>query len=351
MAAEQADDRARRERGRRRPRRGRARRRASRPRAAASACSSSGRWREIEPRARRRGRRRARLDREGAPTRRAPSARRPRPRSCRRSGRSRPATPTRSSPAARPAPRSPPGCSTSSARAASTGPALAVARARARRARSCCSTAARTSRCGPSTSSSSRTWARRSWRRCWAWSARASRCSPTAPSRPGAPRTCRPRTRRSAAQPGLNFTGNVEGFAIGTGEADVIVTDGFTGNVVPEGHGGDRGHAAARRARGGALDPARQGAAGCCSSRRWAGCATRSTPRRRAAPSCWACASWASCRTARSARAASRGRSTWPRAGRATGVVERTHERLAAAGALRRAAGEPSEPAATVPDS
>ena len=32
-------------------------------------------------------------------------------------------------------------------------------------ARSCCSTRARTSRSGPSTSSSSRTWARRSWRR------------------------------------------------------------------------------------------------------------------------------------------------------------------------------------------
>jgi glycerol-3-phosphate acyltransferase PlsX len=30
---------------------------------------------------------------------------------------------------------------------------------------------------------------------------------------------------------GLNFTGNVEGFAVGTGEVDVIVTDGFTGNV------------------------------------------------------------------------------------------------------------------------
>ncbi len=30
---------------------------------------------------------------------------------------------------------------------------------------------------------------------------------------------------------GLNFIGNVEGFAIGTGAADVIVADGFTGNV------------------------------------------------------------------------------------------------------------------------
>ena len=38
------------------------------------------------------------------------------------------------------------------------------ARAGARGARSCCWTAAPTSRCGPSTSSSSRTWARRSWR-------------------------------------------------------------------------------------------------------------------------------------------------------------------------------------------
>ncbi len=28
-----------------------------------------------------------------------------------------------------------------------------------------------------------------------------------------------------------NFVGNVEGFAVGTGEADVIVADGFTGNV------------------------------------------------------------------------------------------------------------------------
>ena len=30
---------------------------------------------------------------------------------------------------------------------------------------------------------------------------------------------------------GLNFVGNVEGFAIATGAADVIVADGFTGNV------------------------------------------------------------------------------------------------------------------------
>jgi phosphate acyltransferase len=34
-----------------------------------------------------------------------------------------------------------------------------------------------------------------------------------------------------AGAAGLRFIGNVEGFAVGTGEADVIVTDGFTGNV------------------------------------------------------------------------------------------------------------------------
>ena len=34
-----------------------------------------------------------------------------------------------------------------------------------------------------------------------------------------------------AGAAGLKFAGNVEGFAVGTGEADVIVTDGFTGNV------------------------------------------------------------------------------------------------------------------------
>ena len=35
-----------------------------------------------------------------------------------------------------------------------------------------------------------------------------------------------------AAAPGaLNFVGNVEGFAIGSGDADVLVADGFTGNV------------------------------------------------------------------------------------------------------------------------
>lgn len=38
--------------------------------------------------------------------------------------------------------------------------------------------------------------------------------------------------RMMAATPGLDFVGNVEGRDIGSGSADVLVTDGFTGNVV-----------------------------------------------------------------------------------------------------------------------
>ena len=56
--------------------------------------------------------------------------------------------------------------------------------------------------------------------------------SATARSPRRARRTSWPPTRvLSDAESRLNFVGNVEGFAIGTGEADVIVTDGFTGNV------------------------------------------------------------------------------------------------------------------------
>ena len=112
---------------------------------------------------RRRGRRRAGLDRQGRRPRAGGALARPRPRSSRPWRPSPPAAPTRSSPAARPARRSPPRCSASSAPAACT----------ARRSRSscpcparrsCCSTRAPTSPCGRSTSSSSRTWAPRSWR-------------------------------------------------------------------------------------------------------------------------------------------------------------------------------------------
>ena len=44
---------------------------------------------------------------------------------------------------------------------------------------------------------------------------------------------------RAAGPPALDFVGNVEGTDIATGVADVIVTDGFTGNVTLKVHGGD----------------------------------------------------------------------------------------------------------------
>jgi glycerol-3-phosphate acyltransferase PlsX len=151
----------------------------------------------------------------------------------------------------------------------------------------------------------------------------------------------------------LTFTGNVEGFAIGTGEADVIVTDGFTGNVflkVMEGTAdallravreaalssprAKAGGLLLKPALGGlrdAIDPEAQGGAFLLGLRRLA-----------VVPH----GSFGARGIARAIELAARGART--------DVVGRTHERLAAAGALRvrgaGAAGHPSEPAATVPD-
>jgi len=145
---------------------------------------------------------------------------------------------------------------------------------------------------------------------------------------------------------GLEFVGNVEGFAVGTAEADVIVTDGFTGNVflkVMEGTADallravrEAATSSARAKAGGlllrpalgglraAIDPEVQGGAFLLGLRRLG-----------VVPH----GSFGANGIARAIELAARG----VRAG----VAGRTHERLAAAGALRRA----SEPAATVPDS
>ena len=171
-------------------------------------------------------------DRRSRPRRRA----RPRtPRSSRPPARSPTAAPTRSSPAARPAPRSPPACSTSSARKGIHRPALALPAAGPGRPGHAARRRRQRRRAGPSTSSSSRSWARRSRRRCSASSARASACSRTGPSRRRAATRSSRRTRALAGRGGLDFVGNVEGFALTEGVADVIVTDGFTGNVDAEG--------------------------------------------------------------------------------------------------------------------
>ena len=147
-----------------------------------------------------------------------------------------------------------------------------------------------------------------------------------------------------AASAGLNFVGNVEGFAIGTGEADVIVADGFTGNValkVMEGAsaallGAVRSAAmsSTRSKLGGALlrpalrglrselDPEEQGGAVLLGLRRLA-----IVPH----------GSFTARGFARAIEVAARGVRE--------DVAGRTHERLAAAGALRAA----SEAAASVP--
>jgi glycerol-3-phosphate acyltransferase PlsX len=151
-----------------------------------------------------------------------------------------------------------------------------------------------------------------------------------------------------AGSPGLDFAGNVEGFAVGAGEADVIVADGFTGNValkVMEGTSAallravrDAALASPRGRLGGlllrpslrglraAIDPEAQGGAFLLGLRRLA-----------VVPH----GSFRAPGIARAVELAARG----VRAD----VVGRTHERLAAAGALRPAR-DASALAATVPD-
>jgi glycerol-3-phosphate acyltransferase PlsX len=147
---------------------------------------------------------------------------------------------------------------------------------------------------------------------------------------------------------GLNFTGNVEGFAVGTGAADVIVTDGFTGNVflkVMEGTADtllravrEAAMSSTRAKAGGlllkpalgglrdAIDPEAQGGAFLLGLRKLG-----------VVPH----GSFGARGIARAIELAARGvRSD---------VAGRTHERLAAAGALRRPA-ELSATPATVPD-
>jgi glycerol-3-phosphate acyltransferase PlsX len=155
-----------------------------------------------------------------------------------------------------------------------------------------------------------------------------------------------------AAHAGLKtmpgFIGNVEGFAIGTGVADVIVADGFTGNValkVMEGTssallGAVRGAAMSslRSKLGGLLlrpalrglrselDPEEQGGAVLLGLRKLAVVPHGSFGERG---------------FARAIEVAARGVRE--------DVAGRTHDRLAAAGALRRAEGA-SEAAASVPE-
>jgi glycerol-3-phosphate acyltransferase PlsX len=149
-----------------------------------------------------------------------------------------------------------------------------------------------------------------------------------------------------AGASGLSFAGNVEGFAIGTGEADVIVTDGFTGNVflkVMEGTADTLLRAvreaamSSPRAKAGGLllRPALRGLRDSIDPEAQGGAFLLGLRRLGVVPH----GSFGAAGIARAIALAARG----VRAD----VVGATHERLAAAGALRRS----SEAAASLPDS
>jgi phosphate acyltransferase len=152
---------------------------------------------------------------------------------------------------------------------------------------------------------------------------------------------------------GLDFVGNVEGFAVGTGQADVIVTDGFTGNVflkVMEGTADallravrDAATSSARAKAGGLLlRPALRGLRGEIDPEAQGGAFLLGLRRLGVVPH----GSFRADGIARAIELAARGVRL--------DVVGATHERLAAAGALRgppSGADEASAAAATVPDS
>jgi glycerol-3-phosphate acyltransferase PlsX len=150
------------------------------------------------------------------------------------------------------------------------------------------------------------------------------------------------------ANPGeLNFVGNVEGFAIGTGAADVIVADGYAGNIalkVMEGTssallGAVRGAAmsSARAKLGGLLlRPALRGLRDEIDPEAAGGAVLLGLRRPGVVPH----GSFGARGFARAIDVAARGVRL--------DVAGRTHDRLAAAGALRRT--EVSEAAASVPD-
>ena len=146
--------------------------------------------------------------------------------------------------------------------------------------------------------------------------------------------------------PGLNFVGNVEGFAIGTGAADVIVADGFTGNValkVMEGSSAALLGAVRTAALSSLALEARRAAAPARSAGAARRVSTRGAGRRGAARA--AAAGRRPARVVRGARLRS-GRSRSPPAACArTSPGAPTHA-WQAAGALRKA----SEAAASVPE-
>ena len=148
-----------------------------------------------------------------------------------------------------------------------------------------------------------------------------------------------------AGADGLAFTGNVEGFAVGTGEADVIVTDGFTGNVFLKAIEGTA-NALLRAVREAAMSTPRAKAGGLLLGPALRGLRDEIDPEAQGGAFLLGLrrlgvvphGSFGASGIARAIELAARGART--------DVAGRTHERLVAAGALRR----PSAAAASVPD-
>ena len=175
------------------------------------------------------------------------------------------------------------------------------------------------------------------------------RARPRAPARRAAVATAPRRSRarrwsrrptgswRSAPAPSplVDFVGNTEGNVVMDGVADVVVADGFTGNValkLIEGVSSATLRSIREAATGVVARQARRAAA---ALRPAARCAPRSTRRPRAAPTCSACASSASSRTAASRAPASRQAILLAARGVRNDVVGQTHAALEEAGALK----------------
>ncbi len=117
-----------------------------------------------------------------------------------------------------------------------------------------------------------------------------------------------------AAGDAIDFRGNIEGRDLLGDAADVIVTDGFTGNVVLKTLEGTARSRRRRRRRRRTLESDGDAWRPVVASRRSAGCVARWIPTPRGARSCSACAASPSSATAAPARTESPMRSVWPRA-------------------------------------
>ena len=94
------------------------------------------------------------------------------------------------------------------------------------------------------------------------------------------------------ASSGLNFAGNAESRLILEHAADVLVCDGFTGNIAVKTVEGTARSLLLRSAKTLRAKACAPRPAGCCCARRCARCAPSSTPTPTAAPTCSACAAW-----------------------------------------------------------